>query len=419
MKRCGTLLVFVTATVAAGCGAHEPARTFADDLAFLRKHGPVEVLGLPDGPQVACSAKYQARVMTSTVEPGGRSFGWINRGFVGANARGHAFDNFGGEDRFWLGPEGGPNSIFFDDRDPFYDWSVPEALNQGKWRVRSRDQTSVTYEADLEVRNDNAYRFKLKVVRTIRMLNADDLARHLSITGPSQMKWVGFESVNRVINMNDEPWDNRKRGLLSVWILGQFPTSRDAYVIVPFRPWEEGAVVNDEYFGKVPADRLNVDRLNGFILLRGDGRYRSKIGLQPDRAKNVLGSYNHDNRCLTIVHYDKPEGVWDYVNNEWGKRQRRPYRGDVINSYNDGPGGFFGGRPGGFYELETSSPAIMVEPRGWIEHTHRTFHFVPFPSTDQTDDSREIVETLDPIALRVLGVSVSKVLRDTEKQRRE
>ena len=42
--------------------------------------------------------------------------------------------------------------------------------------------------------------------------------------------------------------------------------------------------------------------------------------------------------------------------------QREPFKGDVINSYNDGPPA--PGKPplGPFYELETSSPALSLSP---------------------------------------------------------
>jgi hypothetical protein len=56
--------------------------------------------------------------------------------------------------------------------------------------------------------------------------------------------------------------------------------------------------------------------------------------------------------------------------------QREPYRGDVINSYNDGPPE--AGKPplGPFFELETSSPALSLAPTQQYTHLHRTFHFV-------------------------------------------
>src|SRR6185503_11151310 len=62
-----------------------------------------------------------------------------------------------------------------------------------------------------------------------------------------------------------------------------------------------------------------------------------------------------------------------YVNSMW-EIQREPYQGDVINSYNDGPPA--PGKPplGPFYELETSSPALSLEPGQKYTHVHRTFH---------------------------------------------
>ena len=55
--------------------------------------------------------------------------------------------------------------------------------------------------------------------------------------------------------------------------------------------------------------------------------------------------------------------------------QKQPYRGDVVNSYNDGPPAP-GAKPlGPFYELETSSPAAALGPGGSLTHVHRTFHF--------------------------------------------
>jgi hypothetical protein len=76
------------------------------------------------------------------------------------------------------------------------------------------------------------------------------------------------------------------------------------------------------------------------------------------------------------------------------EKQADPYAGDVINAYNDGPPG--PGKPalGGFYEIETSSSAIALEPKKSKIHRSRTFHFVG--DRDQ----------LDPIAKAVLGVSL-------------
>jgi uncharacterized protein DUF6786 len=85
---------------------HAP-KTFEEDVAFLSKHGQITVLSSASGGRIAVSSQYQARVMTSAVGAGKASLGFINRQFIEAGQTGTAFDNYGGEDRFWLGPEGG------------------------------------------------------------------------------------------------------------------------------------------------------------------------------------------------------------------------------------------------------------------------------------------------------------------------
>jgi hypothetical protein len=166
-------------------------------------------------------------------------------------------------------------------------------------------------------------------------------------------------------------------------------------VIVPFEKSAGGAIVNDSYFGKVPADRLIVRREEGFLLFKCDGQYRSKIGLGPARAKAALGSYSDDAKLLTIVLYSKPAAATRYVNSMW-EQQKDPYGGDVINSYNDGPTEPGKASLGGFYEIESSSPAAALGPGEKLTHVHQTFHF-----TGPRD-------ALDAIARKVLGVSLDQ-----------
>ena len=64
--------------------------------------------------------------------------------------------------------------------------------------------------------------------------------------------------------------------------------------------------MNDAYFGKVPADRLIVGP--SAILFRGDGQFRSKIGLSPARATPVAGSYDATGHVLTLVQYHASGG---------------------------------------------------------------------------------------------------------------
>ena len=177
-----------------------------------------------------------------------------------------------------------------------------------------------------------------------------------------------------------------------------FKPSPSITVVIPFRPGPEarlGPIVNDAYFGKVPADRLVLrDRA---LFFKGDGERRSKIGVPAPRAESVLGSYDAGEGVLTLVQFERPEGARAYVNSMW-EEQKDPYGGDVVNSYNDGPPAP-GAKPlGPFYELETSSPAAALAPQASLVHRHRTAHLVG-------DRAR-----LDAAARATLGVGLDDIV---------
>ncbi len=89
--------------------------TFGYDLNFLSKYDRVVVLVSGEA-QVIVSPKYQAKVFTSTATGNeGNSFGWINYKAFTAQKDAH-MNAYGGENRFWLGPEGGKYSLFFKKR---------------------------------------------------------------------------------------------------------------------------------------------------------------------------------------------------------------------------------------------------------------------------------------------------------------
>ena len=80
---------------------------------FLKKY--VQVIELKNGRSaVALIPAWQGRVMTSTSEgDAGLSFGWINSELIASGEVLKHINPFGGEERLWLGPEGGQFSIFF------------------------------------------------------------------------------------------------------------------------------------------------------------------------------------------------------------------------------------------------------------------------------------------------------------------
>jgi hypothetical protein len=357
-----------------------PARTgrFESDLAFLRQHTNILLLSDPSGAQVALGPAYQGRVLTSTT--GGSeapSFGWIGRAAVASGQRQPHMNVFGGEDRFWLGPEGGQYALFFKLGDPFdlEHWQVPEPLDWGHWEVASQSATAVRFHKRMTLINYARTDIDIDVDRTVRLLSRADFITLLGESPGNAVRTVAFESSNTITNVGRAPW-RPETGLVSVWILGMFNPSSQTTIVLPFAPGPEsalGPIVNDAYFGKVPDDRLIVK--NSAVFFRGDGQYRSKIGLSPTRALSIAGSYDAAGHVLTLVQYTRPTTPAPYVNSMW-EIQREPYKGDVINSYNDGPPE--PGKPplGPFYELETSSPALTLSPGEQHTHVHRTFHLV-------------------------------------------
>jgi hypothetical protein len=370
-------------------------RAFEEDVQFLSQYGEVKVLSAPSGGRLAISGPYQARVMTSAVAAGGRSLGFINRQFISAGLAGTPFDNYGGEDRFWLGPEGGQFGLYFSAAKPFTfdNWQTPHPLQEGAWQIKNETPMSVTFQHAFTVKNYQSHEFKVEIERTIALLSAEQASERLGVPLPASLQWVGFSSENRLRNVGSDAW-HEQTGLLSIWILGMFAPVAGTQVIIPFEPGAAGEIVNDRYFGKVPTERLLVREQQGYLLFRADGRYRSKIGLGPARAKGALGSYSQPAELLTLVLYTKPNGSARYVNSMW-EQQAEPYAGDVINSYNDGPPA--PGKPplGGFYEVESSSPAAALSPGDSVSHTHQTFHFRG-PRAD-----------LELLSQRVLGVSLA------------
>jgi hypothetical protein len=375
--------------------AVSPRTTFAEDIAFLSRFGHPKVLESASGGRIAVSAEYQGRVITSAVAADGTSLGFVNRAFIEQRKTGTAFDNYGGEDRFWLGPEAGPFGLYFPagKRFVFSQWQTPHDLQEGAWDVKDEDAVHVTFTRAMTVTNYAGATFAVRVERKIELASPERAAERLGVPIPRGVKWIGFSTSNTIANPGAEPWV-ASQGLLSVWILGMFVPSSDTRVIVPFEKSGSGEIVNDRYFGKVPANRLAIHETDGFLSLVADGRYRSKIGLGPSRAKPALGSYSEEAQLLTLVLYTKPAGATRYVNSMW-ETQKDPYGGDVVNSYNDGP--TEPGKPslGGFYEIESSSPAAALAPGATLTHVHQTFHLV---------GSRE---ALDPIAKAVLGVSLA------------
>lgn len=372
---------------------------FADDVKFLASHTDAVILTEPAGKaKIAVSPKLQGRVLTSAADNDGLSFGWINRARISSGQITPHMNLYGGEDRFWLGPECGQFSVFFKkgasfDLDHCF---TPAPLDTEAFELTGKSDDRVKMKKNIRLENYSGAVFELRVDREVSILELKTAAQLLNTRLAPKINLVCFQSKNRITNTGKTAWE-KSTGLLSIWILGMFKPSSVTTIVIPYKAGSEqklGVIVNDAYFGKVPADRLVIG--TNAVFFRGDGQTRGKIGLSPQRAKPVLGSYDSANMVLTIIQYTKPEGVVDYVNSMW-EIQKEPFRGDAVNSYNDGPSKPGAKQLGPFYELETSSPAAALASGKTLEHVHRTFHL----QGDEKD--------LDQIAKSVLGVNIAEI----------
>jgi len=390
--------LLMTATASVPCPAH--AAAFSDDLAFLKDHTDVIVLSdEKDEAKVAVVPAWQGRVMTSTTgRDSGLSYGWINRELIASGKILPHVNAFGGEDRFWMGPEGGQFSVFFAKgaKFEFNEWFAPAILDTLPFRVISQSRSNVLCGATFTLTNYSGTHFEVAVDREVRLLSTASAWKTLGVKAETEVSLVAYVSRNKITNVGEKAWE-KTTGLLSVWILGVFNPSPSITVVVPIKAGPEselGVKVTSDYFGTIPPERLVVK--DNVVFLRADGKYRSKIGINPRRSKAILGSYDAENGVLTIVQFNQPKGVTDYVNSLW-KLQDDPYGGDAANSYNDGPP-TPGAKPmGPFYELESSSPAAALTPHNSLTHIHRTIHL------------SGLEPALSRVAKATLGVSLEEI----------
>jgi hypothetical protein len=378
-----------------------PKGSFGYDLNFLKQyHKDVVVLGDDSlGGQIVVLPAYQGRVMTSTFTGySGGSLGWINYDLIASGIAANHINAFGGEERLWLGPEGGQFSIYFKKgvEFTFDNWFVPKELDTEAFTLVSSTNSEATFQKEMHLENYSGNNFDLQVNRTIRLLNKTTVDSVLGITIPERVHTVAFESDNSITNTGKTAW-NKKSGMLSIWILSMLNATEKTTVAIPYKQGDNdkpGKIVTDDYFGKVSSDRLKVS--NGLILFKADANNRSKIGVTPSRALPIVASYDALNNILTIAQFTLPQAKTEgYVNSLW-KIQDNPFDGDAINAYNDGPNN--GSQLGRFYEIESSSPAAALMPGTSLQHLHRTIHL-------QGDK-----ESLNAICEKLLGVSIDQII---------
>ncbi|HEY8511388.1 MAG TPA: DUF6786 family protein [Cyclobacteriaceae bacterium] len=393
-------LCLISAVACLACGGNRPAEethegSYKHDLEFLRAHVPdvVELTDESGNARIALSAKYQGRVMTSTAQGlTGDSYGWINYDLISSGEMLDQFNPVGGEERFWIGPEGGQYSFYFSKGDSFEisNWQVPYFVDTVSYNQSAPGPDRLRFEQRATVTNYSGFDFDVAVQRDIIMVDKNSLASRTGMQ-VGDAAFVAYETVNRITNAGTRSW-KKEEGLMSIWLLSMLRPSDQTVALIPFRPVEGvDTLITTNYFGDVPAERLV--RLDSVLILKCDGKYRSKIGISPKAAKPFAASYDYAKNILSVIFFPVDENGL-YVNSKW-ELQKNPYGGDVVNAYNDGPLAD-GGQLGPFYELESSSAALELEPGASQEHRQLTIHL-------QGD-----YEKMNDIARTLLGVDLQE-----------
>lgn len=378
---------------------------FQEDVDFMKKYEKDLVILKSGKSMIAVAPRLQGRVMTSSANGMiGTSYGWINKAHFKSGEINPQINVYGGEERFWLGPEGGQYSIYFEKGEAFTfeNWATPKLIDLEPFDIVEQTVDKISFTKLASLTNYAGFTFNFQINRGVSIIPNTEIASKLGIENIGGIKVVGYKTENTLINVGEEAW-TKENGLLSIWMLGMYKHSETTTIVIPYKSGNDnelGEPVNVyESFGALNEERLIAN--DGVVFFKGDGKHRSKIGLSPKRAKDVAGSYDAQNGTLTIVKYNKPEGITDYVNSKW-ELQEFPFGGDAVNSYNDGS--VDGGKPlGPFYELETSSPAAALQPNELIRHTQYTFHF-------EGDKA-----VLNNIAISNLGVSLDDIKKVFKK----
>jgi len=349
--------------------------TYGYDASFLREHTNqvVELANEDHTAKILLSAEYQGRVMTSTAKgDSGVSFGWINYKLLGSGKKIKQFNPVGGEERFWLGPEGGQYALYFKKGDSFDlgHWQVPAVLDTMPYEVSQASPTQALFTTHASLTNYSGTPFSIGIERRVTLLDKETIASKLNVNIPESLSLVGYETENKIQNLGKDDW-KKEKGLLSIWLLGMMTPSDQTIVMIPFHPKPNSrALITDNYFGTIPPQRLNVT--DSVVYFRCDGKLRSKIGLSPRIAKTIAASYDFRQNVLTLILFPV-DNAGRYVNSTW-KLQDQPYQGDVVNAYNDGPQAD-GTQMGPFYEIESSSTANELKAGQSQTYRQTTCHF--------------------------------------------
>lgn len=367
MRRVLCMSVVLVASGGAGC-----ASRFDRAIDAVGRNEAIVLQGETGG-RVLVSARHQGRVMTSSVGAVD-SVGFVCEGELREGEVHPNFNNFGGQDRLWLGPEAGQFGIYFEPGSELRRdlWRVPKDFNEGAFQVDEKSGTRVVMNQEIAVTNYSGTKFKTRVRREVGIVPESSLTKSLGVALPAGVSYTGCTTDNTLTNIGEAAW-TPEGGLLNIWVLGMFNPGARTVILIPLKEGDGPDYRDEPYFGKIPEERLK--RIGSTLLFRADARAEGKIGVPPGRSSGIAGSYDFAQDLLIVVTYDVPKNKALFGNSTWEKVQSDPYGGDLFQAYNaNAPGGTPPGRYA-FYELESVSPSVALKPEDSVRHRQTTHCF--------------------------------------------
>ncbi|MEM9987512.1 MAG: DUF6786 family protein, partial [Bacteroidota bacterium] len=319
----------------------------------------------------------------------GYSHGWFNHTLIQKTVPEVPAAYIGGESRFWLGPEYGQFSVFFDPGAEQVEANqrAPHDLDWKRFELIDRDSLMVSYGGQMKVINAAGYEFDLKVMRRVKLLTSALIQEKLKLESLAEVAQVAFETETVVENYGNDPFDPDS-GLIAIWELGCMHTSPENVVIIPL---DSDSAAITEYFTPLGERGLIRDKT---LFYRADAEGINKIGILPADVRPLMGSYDPSRELLSVVTFSFYPQDSLYVNSL--PENKAPYAGDVINIFNgevvpeinrDIP----------FFEFESSSSAGILHSGDQMYHRQSTYHFEGSP------------EALSPIAEAVFGLRLDQI----------
>jgi len=304
----------------------EVVRTFENKkIKYHKLSGP--------GGSLIIAPEKGARICSAAID--GENCFWINKDKVLANDW-----NFGGQ-RSWIAPETGKKGMFADET--WSCWQCPPAIDPGNYVTESADSAKCTCRSRFSIQTNDKTVYELSLSRSVQVA---DIQKKL----PSGVGSLAIHFSHSLTNEGTSLIDKE----IGLWSLIMLPNEKAGTVIVPLTK-STGKCYRDNYFGRVPEDRINI--ADNLICMQVHGGIIYKIGVPPEASTGCIASIRPsriDNSLIMVIKKFSISSKGVYVDRPLKEQHTN---GDAIQSYNsEGSGADC------FFEIECHAPAEKLAP---------------------------------------------------------